>query len=284
MSSLPPSHPEVSVVVPTRNRHESLRRMAAAIARQRTDRTFELVVVDDGSVPPVTEADLGGVPEARVVPGPGRRAAGARNAGLAAARGAIVLFTDDDTEPEPEWLDTAAAFLAEHPDHVGVEGVVTSRSWDPLYEMSVSTDAPGTYLTCNIAFRGSILDALGGFDAENFPLHCEDVDLALRALALGPIGFAPRMRVVHHPRPLSFGQAIRRGRLLVNEIALFRRHRERFGRAAHLPAVLFPLVSAVRYVAGMARTAELRSPRRVARFTAFAGAYLANVLAGLARR
>ena len=278
------SAPEVTIVVPTRDRHDSLRRMATAIARLRTERSFELVVVDDGSTPPVTTADLRGVAEARVVRGPGRRAAGARNAGLAAGRAPIVLFTDDDTEPDPGWLDAATDFLRAHPDHVGVEGVVTSRPWDPLYEMSVSTDAPGTYLTCNIAFRREALDRLGGFDAENFPLHCEDVDLAMRALDLGPIGFEPRMRVVHHPRPLSLAQAIGRGRLLVNEIALFRRHRARFGRAARLPAPLFPLLSAVRYVATIARTAGLRSPRRAARFTAFAGAYLANVVAGLVRR
>ena len=271
-------------MVPTRNRHESLRRMAAAIAGQRTDRSFELIVVDDGSTPPIGEADLAGAPDGRVIRGPGRRAAGARNAGIATARGKIVLFTDDDTEPKPDWLEAVTTFLAENPGHVGVEGVVTSEPWDPLHAMSITTEAPGTYLTSNIAFRRTVLEQLGGFDAESFPLHCEDVDLAMRALDLGPIGFEPRMEVRHHPRRLSFGEATRRGRLLANEITLFRRHRPRFGRAAHLPAPLFPILSAVRYLAVIGRDAGLRSPRRAMRFAAFAVGYMANVLLGIARR
>jgi GT2 family glycosyltransferase len=279
-----PPDPEVSVVVPTRNRHESLRRMAAAIAAQRTARPFELIAVDDGSTPPVADADLAGAASGRVLRGPGRRAAGARNAGIESARGRIVLFTDDDTEPDPGWLEAAATFLDEHPDHVGVEGVVTSEPWDPLHAMSITTHSPGAYLTANIAFRRAVLERLGGFDAESFPLHCEDVDLAMRAMDLGPIGFEPRMLVRHHPRPLSLAEASRRGRLLANEVTLFRRHRAHFGRASRLPAPLFPIVSAVRYIAAIGRDAGLRSPRRLARFLAFAAGYLANVVAGIVRR
>jgi GT2 family glycosyltransferase len=276
--------PEISIVVPTRDRHASLRRMAAAIAAQRTSRQFELIVVDDGSTPPVTTADLAGIAGARVVPGPSRGAAGARNAGIAAAQAPVVLFTDDDTEPEPDWLETAAAFLDAHTDHVGVEGTVRSPAWDPLYAYSITTDRPGSYLTCNIAFRRAALEQLGGFDDETFAFHCEDVDLAYRAQRLGPIGFAPAMAVLHHPRELTLGQATRRGRMTVNEIALFRRHRERFGRAANLPAGLFPLVSALTYLAGLARTASVLTPRRAARYTAYAGGYLANVIWASTRR
>lgn len=267
----------MTIVVPTRNRHASLRRMSAALAAQRTERPFELVVVDDGSEPPVTERDLA-VPGARILPGPRRQAAGARNAGIASARGAIVLFTDDDTEPEPAWLEVAAAFLSAHPDHVGVEGAVTSEPWDPLYAYSVTSDGPGSYLTCNIAFRRTALEALGGFDEKAFAFHCEDVDLAFRAERLGPIGFDPAMRVLHHPRDLSLAQAVRRGRMTVNELTLFRRHRERFGRAARLPPPLFPVVSAVHVLAQLAGRARLRSPKRAARFAAYAGGYLANVI------
>lgn len=181
-------------------------------------------------------------------------------------------------------MQAAADFLGAHPDHVGVEGTVRTRPWDRLHEMSVSTDGPGTYLTANIAFRHSALDRLHGFDAEHFPLHCEDVDLALRALALGPIGFEPRMAVEHHPRPMTLRQLVDRGNLLPNEVELFRRHRERYGRAARLPAPLFPLVSAVRYVVSTGRDAQLRAPRRIARFAVFAAAYLAHVVASLVRR
>lgn len=274
--------PEVTIVIPTRDRHASLTRTAAAIVAQRTRRSFEVVVVDDGSTPPVSGADLPGLSAVRVVLGPHRMAAGARNAGIAAARAPVVLFTDDDTEPEPGWLDAAVEYLHEHPDHVGVEGVVTSPPWDPLHEYSISTEAPGAYLTCNIAFRRDVLRDIGGFDDESFPMHCEDVDLALRARRLGPIGFEPRMRILHHPRRLTLRQAVRRGRMAGTEVALFRRHREHFGRAARLPAPLFPLVSAVAFVLELGRGTDLRSPRRLARFAAYAAGYVANVAIAVA--
>jgi GT2 family glycosyltransferase len=254
--------PEVTVVVPTRNRHTSLRRTVAALARQETERRWELVVVDDGSEPAVSRDDLVPVASARIVPGTGRSAAGARNAGIRAAEGALVLFTDDDTEPAPGWLEAAAAFMEAHPDHVGVEGTVVSPPFDPLYAYSIEVDAPGAYVTCNIGFRRTTLVRLGGFDDEAFPIHCEDFDLSLRARRLGPIGFEPDMRLVHHPRAMSLGEMIRRGRLTANEIELFARHREHFGRAARLPAPLFPLMSAVTVLARLAPRAGLSSPRR----------------------
>jgi GT2 family glycosyltransferase len=280
---LPVPSPEVSVVIPTRNRHASLRRTLTALAGQRTARDFEIVVVDDGSTPPVGPAELSVAPQARVVPGPRRgRAAGARNAGIAAADGALVLFTDDDTEPEPDWLEAAAGFLSSHPDHVGVEGPVASTPFDPLYAYSIEADGPGSYVTCNLAFRAEVLAEIGGFDDEAFAFHCEDLDLAFRAMRRGPIGFAPGMRILHHPRPMSLGEMVGRGRMTVNEIELFTRHRERFGRAAKLPPRVFPVVSAVHVALLLAPRAGLHSPRRIARYAAYVAGYLANVVAAVA--
>ena len=205
--------PDVSVVIPTHNRRQSLRRTLRALAGQETARSFEVVVVDDGSAPPVTAEDLAPLATARRVDGPGRgRAAGARNAGIAAARGRVVLFTDDDTEPAPDWLETAAAFLDAHPDHVGVEGPVVSPPYDPLYAYSMEVEAPGAHVTCNLGFRADVLERLGGFDEEAFGFHCEDVDLGLRARRIGPIGYANGMEVLHHPRRLTLRQLAGRGR------------------------------------------------------------------------
>jgi GT2 family glycosyltransferase len=280
---LPVPSPEVSVVIPTRNRHASLRRTLTALAAQQTARSFEIVVVDDGSEPPVGPAELFAAPAARVVAGPRRgRAAGARNAGIAAARGELVLFTDDDTEPEPGWLESAAGFLAAHPDHVGVEGPVASPPFDPLYAYSIEADAPGSYVTCNLAFRADVLAELGGFDEEAFDFHCEDLDLAFRAMRRGPIGFEPGMRILHHPRAMTLRELVARGRMTGNEIELFARHRDRFGRAAKLPPRLFPLVSAVHVALRLAPRAQLRSPRRIARYAAYVTGYLANVAGAVA--
>ena len=93
------AEPRATVVIATRDRPDSLRRTLAALARQDTAHSWELVVVDDGSEPPVDEALLAALPGARILRSGGVGPARARNAGLAAARGEHVLFTDDDTGP-----------------------------------------------------------------------------------------------------------------------------------------------------------------------------------------
>jgi GT2 family glycosyltransferase len=277
---------DASVVLPTRDRLDDLATVLAALRVQQTDRSFEVVVVDDGSDPPVPESMLDGLPHARLVRGGGNGPAAARNAGIQAARGPVVVLTDDDTEPAPSWLDAACDFLDRHPDHIGVEGPVRSPSFDPLYEHSLENEQPGAYWTCNVAYRRETLESLGGF-LEEFPTpHCEDLDLAYRALRLGPIGFAPAMAIVHFPRSLSLRKLIERGRMAPSEAVLFARHRERFGRARILPANVFPLTSAVAGWSLRLRSDSrglLRSPRRLVRFAVAAVGHLTVVATACAR-
>ena len=136
-----------------------------------------------------------------------------------------------------------------------------SPEYDPLYAHSLVNDGPGAYWTCNIGFRRSVLDDIGGFSNDYPYPHCEDLDMAYRALRRGSIGFAPAMAILHHPKPLSARQWMLRGLMTVSEIVLFDRFRERFGRAARLPARLFPLASAAGVWRTMAREAR-RGPLR----------------------
>jgi glycosyltransferase involved in cell wall biosynthesis len=275
--AMSPGPPLISVVIPTRDRHASLRRTIAALAAQQTERAWELVVVDDGSSPPVGPDAIAGVERARIVRREGAGPARARNAGLAEVRGEVVLFTDDDTEPAPTWIESAAAHLETHPDDVGVEGTVASPDYDPLYAHSLVNSAPGAYWTCNIGFRRAVLADVGGFSSDYPYPHCEDLDLAYRTLRRGPIGFAPAMAILHHPRPLTARQWMLRGRMTTSEVVLFERFRERFGRAARLPARLFPLASAVGVWRTMAREARRGPARRALRAAAIAVGYTATV-------
>lgn len=265
--------PLVSVVIPTHNRHASLCRTIEALRQQVTDVAWELVVVDDGSSPAIDGDMVRGLEPARIVRTEELGPAAARNAGISAARGDFVLFTDDDTEPAPGWIEAAAAFLAAHPDAVGVEGPVESPPFDPLYAFSLENDQPGAYWTCNIAFRKPTLVRLGGF-YEGFPFpHCEDRDLGFRALAVGPIGFTGDMRIVHHPRSMTLSQLRRRARMSVSEIALFKRHREQFGRYGRLPAALIPLLSIPAYFRMVFAAARPGGPSRFARALALWGVH-----------
>jgi glycosyltransferase involved in cell wall biosynthesis len=172
---------DASVVIPTRDRPDDLERCLAALERQETRRSFEIVVVDDGSEPPLEHVEQEH-PHVRVVRVDGVGPGPARNAGVAAARGPVVAFTDDDTEPAPTWLESAAASLERRPDLVGVEGPIESPPYDYLSELSLENESPGAFWTCNVAYRADALRRLGGFSSE-FPYpHCEDRDLGYRAL------------------------------------------------------------------------------------------------------
>jgi glycosyltransferase involved in cell wall biosynthesis len=267
---------DASVVIPTKNRSLDLGRCLRALSKQQTARRFEVIVVDDGSSPPIRQEDLETFSSARVISSGGVGPAAARNRGLHAATAPVILFTDDDTAPSPRWVDSACAFLKIHPDHIGVEGPTVSPRFDALYERSVQNHRPGAYWTCNVAYRRAALDELDGF-AEVFPSpHCEDLDLGLRALHLGPIGFVADMSVTHYPTSVTVKDIVRRTRYLSSEIVLHRRHPDRF--SSKLPVRLRPPLGMLRYFTRTLwreRQAMIKRPRRFARFLVVAAGQLA---------
>jgi len=258
----------ISVVVPTRGRAMLLERCLDALAVQDIDEPYEVIVVDDGAQEAATTSLRDGL-EVKLLRSFGRGPAGARNVGVAAASGEIVLFTDDDTVPGRHWVRAAVAYLDEHPDHVGVEGWTTTDAFDPLYEHSIHSRGGHAFLTCNIAYRRETMGRLGGF-FEGFPYpHCEDLDLGFRALRVGEIGTCPAMVVEHPPRAVGIGDIVRRGRLAASELRLIARHPDRYlNGASARPAAVVIRGFGVRWVrrAAQERRALIRSPRRATRF------------------
>ena len=275
-------HPSPPSWCRRRDRPADLERLLRALAGQRTEHSFEVVVVDDGSEPPIDSSQLGRLAEGRLLRRHGGGPAAARNAGAAAARGALLLFTDDDTEPAPGVGRRRMRLPRAQPAHVGVEGPVTSPPFDPLYEHSLENHAPGAYWTCNVAYRATGLRAAPRLPRglPRSPLRGPRPGLPRRA-RLGPIGFAPGMGVTHFPRPLSLRRWIGRARLTRSEALLAQRHPERFGRSARVPARVFPILNALYSWARQFRAQApqlLRSPRRLARFALVASLYLGTVI------
>jgi glucosyl-dolichyl phosphate glucuronosyltransferase len=104
-----PEDPAVTVIVPTRNRSSYLHDCLGSLARQRSRRHFEVLVVDNGSsdeTPDVVDRWCRQDPRFRAAresrPGLSR----AKNAGVEQARGDILLFTDDDAIVEAGWIDS----------------------------------------------------------------------------------------------------------------------------------------------------------------------------------
>jgi glycosyltransferase involved in cell wall biosynthesis len=264
-----PTIPRVSVVVPTRNRADLLRTCVEGIEQSAQGLSVELVIVDDGSDPPLVAGDIAtGVPT-RVLRLEGGGPAAARNAGARASRGCVVLFTDDDAVPDPSWIGAALAYLDEHPNSAGVAGLIRSVPWDPLYEQSLDAGS-GHYWTCNIAYRKDVFDAVGGFRADVFThAHAEDRDLALRAQDHGVIGFVEAMAVRHTPRPITLRGVTRQAQWARDDLALYALHPS-LTNAFALPAKPALVVGTARFWVGCIRSGHAPvSPRRVLRAIIF---------------
>lgn len=263
--------PALSVIIPAHARPKELRRCLKALACQDTGVPFEVIVVDDGSLPALS-IPAEAPPETRLVRQlTSRGPAAARNLGATIARGDVLVFTDDDTIPAARWLEAVGEHLLRQRDHLGVEGPTESPPYDRLTHHSVDNRAVGAYLTCNVAYRRSAFEDLGGFH-EGFPYaHCEDLDLGFRVARIGAIGFAPEMKVVHPSKPMSVAAEVRRGRIFSSEVLLRTRHPDLYPDYGWLPVRLRPIAGLLRARARLLRAECLHrrpSPRRLVRWGA----------------
>jgi glycosyltransferase involved in cell wall biosynthesis len=119
---------DVSVVIPTYNRLDSLRRVMQALERQRGAPAMEVVVVDDGSADGTSDW-LGRTTfqmPVRAVTQHNRGPAAARNRGVELATGRIVALLGDDTIPHAGWL---AAHARAHRKRLGPYAVIGYTGW-----------------------------------------------------------------------------------------------------------------------------------------------------------
>ncbi|HEX8691500.1 MAG TPA: glycosyltransferase [Longimicrobium sp.] len=190
--------PLVSVVVTTRDRHDSLERMLASLARQTYPR-LETIVYDDASDPPVRGAP--GVTLLRRDEPHG--ACYGRNRCFEKAQGEFVLTLDDDVELEDPGLIARAVELAErHPDvamlmfrEVRPDGVYTNTPPGPE-GAALQITKPGFY---GCLIRTGALRRVGMYLVEEFDYCEEEVELAIRLLDAGlRIVYVPWLSLCHH--------------------------------------------------------------------------------------
>lgn len=201
--------PQISVVVPTRDRPELLQRCLAALEKQTV--AVEIVVVEDKE---------------------GRGPAWARNEGVHRAQGEIICFTDDDCAPFPNWAETLAkpiqagkAQATAGPTHVAAGATAADLAWEAivsyLQEQATKpgTSSPGFAATANLACSRELMKRLP-FDESFRAAAGEDRDWAERAARLGsaPL-FVSQALVLHQP-----GMRVRD----------FLRQQYRYGRGAAL--------------------------------------------------
>jgi len=96
---------DVSVVIPTLDRPDDLRRCLGAVSRQATDHRVEILVVDNNPASGLTGPVVAEFGHVTLVEEPRRGLSYARNAGVRAARGEFIAFTDDDVVVPSDWVD-----------------------------------------------------------------------------------------------------------------------------------------------------------------------------------
>lgn len=200
--------PSVSVIVPCYRSGVRSERLVSALAQQ--DLSAELLFVDDGSgdgTADTLRALTAVLPNARVLAHRTNRGrAAARNTGIEAASGEILLFLDADMVPEPAFV-RAHAEAHRREDLVGVVSTPRLRGIDPdnLYHQYLLTqrsaaaghDGPIPFRAFIIGYtsvKAHAIETIGGFD-ERFT-YGEDIDLAYRLWQRFPSGLVRSRRAL----------------------------------------------------------------------------------------
>jgi GT2 family glycosyltransferase len=235
-----PPRLSISIIVCTRNGRGRIANCLNAI-RHMTGGEFETIVVDDGSSDGTADLVENHFPWVRLLRLPPGGLSRARNAGAAIASGEILAFTDDDCEPDHEWLVRLRPLFLTHryaaaggpnlppPPRTWEEAVVCAAPGAPSHVMLDDEEAehlPG----CNLAVTKAAFDQIGGFDPQ-FHTAGDDVDFCWRLRDAGfRLGFAPGAFVWHWRRPslLTFlRQQLGYGRA---ERLLLAKHPSRFSK------------------------------------------------------
>jgi glycosyltransferase involved in cell wall biosynthesis len=226
--------PEVSVVVPTWRRPALLERCLEALVRQTLGpERYEIVVCDDGP-DDATRALVERLADAHRARGlcidylpitATQGPAGARNAGWRHARGKTIAFTDDDTIPDPHWLEAGLEALAGGSCAAAGTIVVPLPEQPTDYEADASGLERAEFATANAFVERAALVAVNGFDERFTAAWREDSDLQFSLLSAGgQVVKAARAIVVHPVRPARWGVSLSQQRKSAFEALLYRKH------------------------------------------------------------
>ena len=222
---------QFSVIIPTLNRCDVLADALASVCTQSFPaEDYEIIVVDNGSTDGTRELieqlnrDSG--KPIRYIYEPQLGIHNARHAGARAAKGDILVFTDDDATFDPGWLQAYAKAFAEHSEMAAAGGPIrlvweapppqwlldfigSARIFPLLGLMEpyndFRLDANGFFFGGNMAIKRNVLFEVGGFNPEHFGdiiLGDGESGLNRKLWERGMlIGYVPDAIVYHHIPP-----------------------------------------------------------------------------------
>ncbi len=251
-------HITVSVVVPVWNGASTLGACLQALGNQTFDpASFEVIVVDDGSQD--NSAEVATRCGARLYQQQHAGAAAARNLGAQHAQGNLLLFTDADCEPFPDWMERMVQPFSD-PQVAGVKGSYHTRQRALVARFTQAEymekyahmrrqnriDFVDTYAA---AYRRCIFLEQGGFDP-TFLLD-EDQEFSFRLSQAGfRLVFAPEAWVYHRHPDNTWRYARRKVGIGTWKVRVHLRHPQKAFRDSYTPwtqkaqLLLFPILFA----------------------------------------
>jgi glycosyltransferase involved in cell wall biosynthesis len=208
-----------SIIIPTFNGGSRIGYCLDSLMKQTTGRDVEILVVDDGSTDNTANV-VSGCSSVRLIAQANAGPASARNRGALEAKGKILLFTDDDCVPMPDWL---AAMLEpfSDPEVVGAKGVYRTHQkslaarfvqieYEDKYRLMAGLPSIDFIDTYSAGFRRERFLEMAGYDT-SFPVACaEDVELSYRMSARGwKMKFVPTA-IVYHTHPATFSSYLKK--------------------------------------------------------------------------
>ena len=247
--------PLASVIVPVYNGAATIERCLNALAAQTiAANRYEIIVVNDGSKDQTTATITAWAathPQicCRIVEQKNQGPAAARNHGATEARSALLLFTDADCSPRPDWIEVMCAAFADE-SVVGAKGAYLTKQqalaprfvqaeYEDRYDRMRDQPQIDFIDTYSAGYRREIFLANAGFDTTFTTASVEDQEFSFRLAQKGyRLIFVPDARVYHlHDEDLR-EYARRKYYIGYWKALLARWHPERLVQDSHTPQVL----------------------------------------------
>ena len=221
---------DISVIIPSYNNAAMLETTLSAFKRVRISQKTEIIVVDNNSTDDTAEIiktfsdQLPIIYVFESVQG----ISAAKNAGIGAARGTLLVFTDDDVRPNVEWLTAYWAAYKKDPEGVFWGGAIVSEFEGSVPKENLLRVAPPSVrgldygietrslkeqewlLGANMAFTSKAIKKIGGFDTSlglgamsNTVLGGEETELQRRLKLVGYRGMYLPNASIRHVVPSS---------------------------------------------------------------------------------
>ena len=244
----------ISVIVPAYQAAAVLPHCLRALQHQTIDRAhYEIIVVDDGSTDgtaDLAEQALRDFPAAQVIRAEHGGPANARNLGAWAAQGNLLLFTDADCEPAPDWIERFAHAFAD-PALSGAKGTYATRQrslvarfvqqeYEERYDYTRRQTAIDFIDTHSAGYRRAVFVENHGFDAASFPTAAvEDQEFSFRLAERGyRLAFVPEAQVYHQHNATLTRYFRRKYHIGYWKMYVLRQHPGKAVRDSHTPQLV----------------------------------------------